>query len=64
MGLAHAKVRVSKKKSKNVTLLFLFSGPQNTKIWDTLGPPSGKFDFYVKYSAPDSAWIPLHSITP
>ena len=32
--------------------------------WDTLGQPSGKFDFYVKISPPASVQVPLHSITP
>ncbi|KAL2485690.1 hypothetical protein Adt_30446 [Abeliophyllum distichum] len=28
--------------------------PRQTEIWDTLGEPSGKFDFLVKYSPSDS----------
>ncbi|ATV81254.1 polyprotein [Grapevine badnavirus 1] len=30
--------------------------------WDTLGQPSGKYDFYVRYSAPESSQIPISSI--
>ncbi|KAH7543669.1 hypothetical protein FEM48_Zijuj02G0209800 [Ziziphus jujuba var. spinosa] len=34
--------------------------PKETKPkpnWDTLGQPSGKFDYYVKYSAPPSSTV-------
>nr|WOJ52284.1 nonfunctional polyprotein due to mutation [Fig badnavirus 2] len=30
--------------------------------WDTLGQPSGKYDFYVRYSVPESSKIPIESI--
>ena len=32
--------------------------------WDTLGQPSGKYDYKVKYSRPPSANTPVKSITP
>ena len=35
-----------------------------TETWDTLGQPSGKFDFLVKYSAPASSRISIKDIHP
>ena len=35
-----------------------------TEIWDTLGQPSGKYDFLVKYSAPASSRINIEDIQP
>ena len=32
------------------------------EVWDTLGQPSGKFDFMVKYTAPESYKIPIEDI--
>jgi hypothetical protein len=32
--------------------------------WDLLGQPSGKFDYLVKYTAPESAEIPIEEVTP
>ena len=50
---------------KNIFInYFDFSGYPNHVTWDTLGQPSGKFEFYVKYSPPASSQVPLHSITP
>ena len=34
------------------------------EIWDTLGEPSGKFDYLVKYSAPESSKIPIEDVKP
>src|SRR3954468_19221384 len=34
------------------------------ETWDTLGEPSGKFDYMVKYSAPESSRISLKDIVP
>src|ERR1051325_4385632 len=33
-----------------------------SKVWDTLGHPSGKFDFMVKYTAPECYKIPIEDI--
>ena len=35
-----------------------------TKTWDTLGQPSGKFDYLVKYTAPESSSILFKDIQP
>ena len=32
------------------------------EVWDTLGQPSGKFDFMVKYTAPESYKIPIEDV--
>src|SRR4051812_37238018 len=32
------------------------------KIWDTLGEPSGMYDFLVKYTAPQSSFISIEDI--
>nr|ARD08904.1 hypothetical protein [Alhagi bacilliform virus] len=37
---------------------------EDPKIWDTLGEPSGKFDYLVKYTAPESSKIPIEAIEP
>ena len=34
------------------------------EIWDTLGQPSGKYDFLVKYTAPGSSRINIEDIQP
>src|SRR3954462_7806442 len=34
------------------------------EVWDTLGEPSGKYDFMVKYSAPPSSQIAMEDIVP
>src|ERR1051325_8382995 len=39
------------------------ASPQK-EIWDTLGEPSGKFDYLVKYSAPESSKIPIEDVKP
>ena len=31
-------------------------------VWDTLGQPSGKYDYMVKYSVPESYKIPIEDI--
>src|SRR3954463_5463668 len=38
--------------------------PIPEETWDTLGEPSGKFDYMVKYSAPESSKISLEDIVP
>ena len=35
-----------------------------TETWDTLGQPSGKFDFLVKYTAPASSRVRFEDIQP
>ena len=37
--------------------------PKNKENWDLLGQPSGKYDYYVKYTAPESAEIPIEAVT-
>ena len=37
------------------------TSPQK-EIWDTLGEPSGKFDYLVKYSAPESSKVHIEDI--
>ena len=37
---------------------------EREKNWDTLGQPSLKYDYKVKYSKPPSANTPTKSITP
>src|ERR1051325_11720761 len=32
------------------------------EVWDTLGQPSGKFDYMVKYSVPESYKIPMEDV--
>src|ERR1044072_4776881 len=32
------------------------------EVWDTLGKPSGKFDFMVKYTVPESYKIPIEHV--
>ena len=39
------------------------ASPQK-EIWDTLGEPSGKFDYLVKYSAPESSKIQIEDVKP
>ena len=39
------------------------TSPQK-EIWDTLGEPSGKFDYLVKYSAPESSKVHIEDIKP
>src|SRR4051812_12152803 len=34
------------------------------EVWDTLGEPSGKYDYMVKYSAPPSSQIAMENIVP
>src|ERR1051325_9423380 len=36
--------------------------PVPSKVWDTLGEPSGKFDYMVKYTAPESSKIRIEDI--
>ncbi|XP_058740943.1 uncharacterized protein LOC131613274, partial [Vicia villosa] len=38
--------------------------PVPAEIWDTLGQPSGKFDYMVKYTAPESYKIAIEDIQP
>src|SRR4051812_40357134 len=38
--------------------------PIPAEIWDTLGQPSGKFDYMVKYTAPESSKISIEDIQP
>jgi hypothetical protein len=38
--------------------------PTNEADWDLLGQDSGKYNYYVKYTAPESSEIPIESITP
>ena len=38
--------------------------PIPAEVWDTLGKPSGKFDFMVKYTAPESSKISIEDIQP
>jgi hypothetical protein len=38
--------------------------PIPAEVWDTLGQPSGKFDFLVKYTAPESSKISIEDIQP
>src|ERR1051325_3796098 len=38
--------------------------PVPSEVWDTLGEPSGKFDYMVKYSAPESSSIKIKDIHP
>src|SRR4051812_48869268 len=40
------------------------SPPSPKEVWDTLGKPSGKYDYMVKYSAPLSSQIAIEDITP
>ena len=40
------------------------SESKNTENWDLLGQDSGKFNYYVKYSAPKESNIPIESIEP
>jgi hypothetical protein len=37
---------------------------KNEENWDLLGQPSGKYDYYVKYTAPENSEIPIETITP
>ena len=32
------------------------------EVWDTLGQPSGKFDYMVKYTFPESYKIPIEDV--
>ena len=36
--------------------------PIPAEVWDTMGQPSGKFDFMVKYTAPESSRISIKDI--
>ncbi|AHI90954.1 polyprotein [Hibiscus bacilliform virus GD1] len=47
---------------EHVVAAFVEEEPK--EIWDTLGQPSGKFDFLVKYSAPASSKIRIEDIVP
>ena len=38
--------------------------PSQKEIWDTLGEPSGKYDYLVKYSAPESSRVQIEDIKP
>src|SRR4051812_45418672 len=38
--------------------------PVPAEVWDTLGQPSGKFDYMVKYTAPESSKIAMEDIQP
>src|SRR3954468_8030524 len=38
--------------------------PVSKEVWDTLGEPSGKYDFLVKYTAPQSSLIAIEDIVP
>src|SRR4051812_32372227 len=38
--------------------------PVPAEIWDTLGQPSGKYDYMVKYTAPESSKIAMEDIQP
>src|SRR3954470_14539059 len=38
--------------------------PISKEVWDTLGEPSGKYDFLVKYTAPQSSLIAIEDIVP
>ena len=38
--------------------------PVPAEVWDTLGEPSGKFDYMVKYTAPESSKIRIEDIQP
>src|ERR1051325_6797007 len=38
--------------------------PVPVEVWDTLGEPSGKFDYMVKYTAPKSSKIRIEDIQP
>ena len=38
--------------------------PIPPEIWDTLGEPSGKYDFMVRYTAPESSRIRIEDIQP
>ena len=40
------------------------SESKNSENWDLLGQDSGKFNYYVKYSAPKESNIPIESIEP
>ncbi|KAK2406997.1 hypothetical protein QL285_042661 [Trifolium repens] len=37
---------------------------KNQENWDLLGQPSGKYDYYVKYTTPESSKIPIEKIVP
>ncbi|KAK2383328.1 hypothetical protein QL285_070791 [Trifolium repens] len=37
---------------------------KNEENWDLLGQPSGKYDYYVKYTAPESSEIHIEAVTP
>src|ERR1044072_8607886 len=39
------------------------NSPQK-EVWDALGEPSGKFEYLVKYSAPESSKIPIEDVKP
>ncbi|CEJ16363.2 polyprotein [Mulberry badnavirus 1] len=41
------------------TILVLIAEEPEKEVWDTLGEPSGKFDYFVKYSAPEWAKNPV-----
>ena len=38
--------------------------PMKERCWDTLGESSGKFDYLVRYDAPESAQIRMEDIQP
>ncbi|CAL5431783.1 unnamed protein product [Camellia sinensis] len=39
-------------RNQQETLLYLEEQPDQKDVWDTLGQPSGKYDYMVKYNAP------------
>src|SRR3954463_9641410 len=54
------KNHMRKLKAKKLSLFLQRSGIP----WDTLGQPSGKFDYMVKYTAPESSKIAMEDIQP
>src|SRR3954467_15558785 len=38
--------------------------PVSMEVWDTLGEPSGRYDFLVKYTTPQSSFIAMEDIAP
>jgi hypothetical protein len=38
--------------------------PKNNENWDLLGQDSGKYNYYVKYTAPEESKIPIESVEP
>lgn len=44
------------------TALVIIANELPEEVWDNLEESSGKFDYFVKYSAPASAGIPIEKI--